>query len=119
MAPTPQYGWPLIHQRLGTEAWIKHENHSPIGAFKLRGALVYIDWLKKAQPCLTTIVAATRGNHGQGVGMAARSFGVHAVVVVPHGNSHEKNRAMQAQGVELIEYGHDFQESLGYARTLA
>jgi threonine dehydratase len=119
MPPTPQYSWPLINKRLATEAWIKHENHSPVGAFKLRGALVYAEWLKRTQTGLAGVVAATRGNHGQGVGMAARLLGLKAVIVVPHGNSKEKNRAMLAQGVELVEHGHDFQESLEFARTLA
>ena len=119
MAPTPQYTWPLINQRLGTEVWVKHENHTPVGAFKLRGALVYLHWLKHTQPKLADVVAATRGNHGQGVAMAARLLGLKAVIVVPHGNSKEKNRAMIAQNAELIEHGHDFQASLEYARTLA
>ena len=119
MPATPQYSWPLLNQRLGTQAFIKHENHSPVGAFKLRGALVYATWLKETRPHLTTLVAATRGNHGQGVGMAARLLGLRAVIVVPHGNSKEKNLAMQAQGVELIEHGDDFQASLEYARGLA
>jgi threonine dehydratase len=119
MPPTPQYSWPLINQRLGTETWIKHENHTPVGAFKLRGALVYIEWLKNALPGLTGVVAATRGNHGQGVGMAARLLGLKAVIVVPHGNSREKNCAMIAQGVELVEHGDDFQASLEYAGRLA
>jgi threonine dehydratase len=119
MPPTPQYTWPLINQRLGTEAWIKHENHTPIGAFKVRGALIYLSWLKDQRPSLAGVVAATRGNHGQGVGLAARILGIKAVIVVPHGNSIEKNQAMLAQGVELIEHGHDFQASLDHARTLA
>ncbi len=125
MPPTPQYNWPLIDERLsagrkpGVEAWIKHETHTPVGAFKLRGALVYMDWLRRTQPELKGVVAATRGNHGQGVGMAARLLGQKAVIVVPHGNSKEKNRAMLAQGVELVERGEDFQESLEFARTLA
>ncbi len=119
MPPTPQYTWPLLNQRLGAEAWVKHENHTPVGAFKLRGALVYMDWLKKTQPEIQGVVAATRGNHGQGVGMAARLAGLRAVIVVPHGNSKEKNRAMLAQGAELIEHGEDFQESLEFARRLA
>ncbi|MGA2808158.1 MAG: threonine dehydratase [Terracidiphilus sp.] len=125
MPPTPQYTWPLINQRLSagqqsrTEAWIKHENHTPVGAFKLRGALVYLDWLRQTQPGLTGVVAATRGNHGQGVGMAARLYDLKAVIVVPHGNSREKNLAMLAQGVELVEHGHDFQESLEFADSLA
>src|SRR5471030_2468785 len=104
MPPTPQYSWPLLNQRMGTEAWVKHENHSPVGAFKLRGALIYVRWLISSNPGLTTVVAATRGNHGQGVGMAARLAGLRAIIVVPHGNSREKNQAMLAQGVELIEH---------------
>ena len=119
MPPTPQFTWPLLNQRLETEAWIKHENHSPVGAFKLRGALVYMDWLKQTQPDLAGVVAATRGNHGQGVGMAARLSSLRAVIVVPHDNSKEKNRAMLAQEAELVEYGQDFQESLEFARNLA
>ena len=115
MPPTPQYTWPLLNERLGTEAWIKHENHTPVGAFKLRGALVYIDWLKETQPSLAGVAAATRGNHGQGVAMAARRAGLKAVIVVLHGNSREKNHAMIAQGAELIEHGDDFQEALEFA----
>jgi len=125
MPPTPQYRWPLIEARLsagkpaGVEAWIKHENHTPVGAFKLRGALVYGYWLKETQPGLAGVVAATRGNHGQGVAMAARLLGLKAVIVVPHGNYKDKNRAIQAQGAELVEHGHDFQASLEFACTLA
>lgn len=119
MPPTPQYSWPLLNQRLGAEVWIKHENHSPVGAFKVRGALVFLEWLKRTRPEVAGVVAATRGNHGQGVGLAARLLGLRAVIVVPHGNSRDKNRAMQAQSAELIEHGEDFQESLDFARTLA
>ena len=119
MPPTPQYSWPLINGRLGTEAWVKHENHTPVGAFKLRGALVYVGWLMQSRPELQGVVAATRGNFGIGVGMAARLMGLKAAIVVPHGNSKEKNRALQAQGVELVEHGHDFQESLEFAGVLA
>jgi threonine dehydratase len=125
MPPTPQFSWPLVNERLsiaanaGTEAWIKHENHTPVGAFKLRGALVFMDWLSQSQPALEGLVAATRGNHGQGVAMAARLAGLRAVIVVPHGNSKEKNRAMIAQGADLVEHGQDFQESLEFARRLA
>jgi threonine dehydratase len=119
MPPTPQYSWPLINRRLKAEAWIKHENHSPVGAFKLRGALVYGVWLAQTQPGLKGMVAATRGNHGQGVAMAARLLGMKAVIVVPRGNSHEKNQAMLAQGAELVERGHDFQEALEFASRLA
>lgn len=119
MPATPQYSWPLLNQRLGTETWVKHENHTPVGAFKIRGALVYVDWLKRTQPDLKGVVAATRGNHGQGVATAARLLGLRAVIVVPRGNSKEKNLAMIAQGADLIEHGDDFQASLEYARTLA
>ncbi len=118
MPPTPQYSWPLINQRLGAEVWIKHENHTPVGAFKIRGALIYTDWLRKTQPALKGVIAATRGNHGQGVAMAARLHGIKCIIVVPYGNSVEKNRAMIAQGAELVEHGQDFQESLEYARVL-
>ncbi len=116
---TPQLSWPLLNQRLGCEAWVKHENHSPVGAFKIRGALLYVEWLKKNHPETKGVVAATRGNHGQGVAFAARKHNLTAVIVVPHGNSVEKNKAMRAQGAELIEHGADFQESLEFARKLA
>ncbi len=119
MPPTPQFSWPLINERLETEAWIKHENHTAGGACKRRGVLVYVQGLIHNRPQLQGVVAATRGKHGQGVAMAARLNGMKAVLVVPHGNSKEKNRAMIAQGAELIEQGHDFQESLEFARTLA
>jgi threonine dehydratase len=119
MPPTPQYSWPLINQRLGAEVWIKHENHTPVGAFKIRGALIYTEWLRRTEPALEGVIAATRGNHGQGVAMAARLHGIKCVIVVPHGNSVEKNRAMVAHGAELLVYGQDFQESLEYARGLA
>jgi threonine dehydratase len=119
MPPTPQYSWPLINQRIGAETWIKHENHTPVGAFKLRGALVYVTWLKQTQPEMAGVVAATRGNFGQGVAMAARLLGLKAAIVVPHVNSIEKNRAMIAQGAELVQHGDDFQASLEFARTFA
>jgi threonine dehydratase len=119
MPPTPQYTWPLMNERLGAEVWIKHENYSPVGAFKIRGALVYLTWLKKNQPGLSGVVAATRGNFGQGVAMAARLLNLRAVIVVPRGNSVEKNRAMIAQGAELVQHGDDFQDSLEFARTFA
>lgn len=119
MPPTPQYTWPLLNRRLGAEAWMKHENHTPVGAFKLRGALVYLQKLLDEQPELTGVIAATRGNFGQGVAMAARLFGKRCVIVVPRGNSKEKNDAMEAQGAELVEHGHDFQEALEHARRLS
>ena len=119
MPPTPQYSWPLINERLGFEAWIKHENHTPVGAFKLRGALVYLTWLIKAQPSIAGVAAATRGNFGQGVAMAARVLGLKSVIVVPQVNNLDQNRAIVAQGAELLEHGNDFQESLEFAQTLA
>src|ERR1700761_9536526 len=100
MPPTPQYTWPLLNQRLGTEAWIKHENHTPVGAFKLRGALVYMDWLKQTQAGIAGVVADRSGNHGSAVGMSRGLLGPNTVIVVSHGNSAEKNLAMKAQVVE-------------------
>jgi len=112
MRPTPQQRWPLLDQRCGAEVWVKHENHTPIGAFKVRGALVYLDDLRGREPDVTAIVAATRGNHGQAVAFAAARYGMHAVLYVPHRNSVGKNRAMRALGAQLVEEGHDFQASL-------
>lgn len=122
MPPTPQYSWPLLNQALGTDVWIKHENHTPCGAFKLRGGLTYFDRLARqsaAGQTITGVVAATRGNHGQSVTLAARAQGWNATIVVPRGNSLEKNAAMQAQGARLIEHGADFQESIELALKLA
>jgi threonine dehydratase len=119
MPPTPQYAWPLLSERVGAEVWVKHENHTPVGAFKVRGGLVYIDALRRARPRVEGVITATRGNHGQSVGFAARRCGIRAVVVAPHGNSVEKNAAMRALGVELIERGHDFQAASEAADELA
>ncbi len=117
--PTPAYCWPLLSQRIGAELWVKHENHTPIGAFKLRGGLVYLDELKRRQPQLAGVVTATRGNHGQSIAYAAARLGLAATIVVPHGNSVEKNRAMAAFGGRLVEHGHDFQAAYEYALALA
>jgi threonine dehydratase len=119
MPPTPQYRWPLLAQRLGTEVWVKHENHTPLGAFKVRGGIVYMAGLKATRPELKGVVAATRGNHGQSIAFAASRAGLAATVVVPHGNSIEKNAAMRALGAELIEHGSDFQAALDHARELS
>jgi threonine dehydratase len=119
MAPTPQYAWPLLRAALGAEIWVKHENHTPVGAFKLRGGLVYFDALREREPKCPGVVAATRGNHGQSVGFAARRVGMNAIIVVPHGNSVEKNAAMRALGVELIEHGDDFQAAREHAGQIA
>ncbi len=116
---TPQYAWPLLAERCGCVAWVKHENHTPIGAFKVRGGLTYMRHLREAQPCVGGIVTATRGNHGQSVALAARREGLTATVVVPHGNNPEKNAAMRAFGAELVVYGEDFQAAADHALTLA
>ena len=118
-APTPQIRWPLLEARLGTRCWVKHENHTPVGAFKVRGGLVYFDWLQREHPDVVGVVSATRGNHGQSIGYAAQRTGMRACVIVPHGNSREKNAAMRALGVEVIEDGDDFQESAELADRLA
>lgn len=119
MPPTPQYSWPQINARAGAEVWLKHENHTPLGAFKVRGGLVYMDWLKRERPEVRTVVSATRGNHGQSIAYAAARSGHRAVIVVPHGNSVEKNAAMRALGAELIEYGEDFQAANEHGARLA
>ncbi|HJQ10906.1 MAG TPA: threonine dehydratase [Gemmatimonadaceae bacterium] len=110
MPPTPQYRWPLLDRRVDAAVWVKHENHTPTGAFKVRGGLVYLDDVCRGEKP-RGVISATRGNHGQSIGFAALRHGVRAAVVVPHGNSVEKNAAMQALGVELIERGRDFQEA--------
>jgi threonine dehydratase len=117
--PTPQYHWPLLSAQDGAETWVKHENHTPLGAFKVRGGVIHLENLKRANPGLAGVVAATRGNHGQSIAFAASRVGVKAVIVVPHGNSVEKNAAMAALGGELIEHGHDFQAAFEHAQVLA
>jgi threonine dehydratase len=119
MPPTPQYAWPLLSARVGTEVWLKHENHTPTGAFKVRGGICFMDDLRRTRPDVPGIVSATRGNHGQSLGLAARAAGLRCVIVVPHGNSREKNAAMRALGVELIEHGDDFQEASEHAAAIA
>ena len=117
--PTPQYCWPLLSRRVGAELWVKHENHTPIGAFKIRGGLVYLDELRRADPAVRGVVTATTGNHGQSIALAATRLGIDATIVAPHGNSVEKNRAMAAFGAHLVEAGHDFQAAYEYAVDLA
>jgi threonine dehydratase len=116
---TPQYRWATLSQRLGADCWVKHENHTPVGAFKIRGGLTYFDRLKQRGEMPREVISATRGNHGQSIGWAARAHGVACSIVVPHGNSLEKNAAMRALGVNLIEHGADFQESREHAMRLA
>jgi threonine dehydratase len=119
MPPTPQIVWPLLCERLGTEVWVKHENYTPIGAFKARTAVVYAAELFRRSNSTKGLVTATRGNHGQSVALAARRFKVPVHIVVPRGNSAEKNAAMRAQGANLTEVGSDFQESKEHAQKLA
>lgn len=119
MPPTPQYAWPLLQQRLGFPVWVKHENHTPAGAFKVRGGLTYFDALARQQPQVRGVISATRGNHGQSVGWGARRHGLAATIVVPHGNAVEKNAAMRALGVDLLEHGDDFQAAREFAIRLA
>lgn len=118
MSPTAQYRWPLLCARTGADVWVKHENHAPTGAFKVRGGLVYFEALSRRDR-VPGVVAATRGNHGQSVGFAAARYGIPAAIVVPHGNGVEKNHAMRALGVELIVAGDDFQASLEHAGDVA
>jgi threonine dehydratase len=119
MPPTPQYAWPLLKARTGIDLIVKHENHTPTGAFKVRGGLVYVDRLKRERPQVTGLVSATRGNHGQSLAFAGARAGLDVVIVVPHGNSVEKNAAMKAFGAELIEHGRDFDEARDFAEGLA
>jgi threonine dehydratase len=119
LPPTPQYAWPLLAERCGTAVWVKHENHTPIGAFKVRGGLLYMARLLAERPESNGVIAATRGNHGQSIAFAARANGLTAVIVVPEGNSSEKNASMRALGAELVVRGHDFQAAFEYAVGLA
>jgi len=105
---TPQYRWPLLAERIGTEIWVKHENHTPTGAFKVRGGLIHLERLAREKLAPNGIVSATRGNHGQSLAYAGRRFSVPVTILVPHGNSTEKNAAMRAFGARLIEHGEDF-----------
>jgi threonine dehydratase len=118
--PTPQIRWPLLCERVGAEVWVKHENHTPLGSFKVRGGVLYVAELIQRDPTVTGVIAATRGNHGQSVAFAAAAQrGLRSVVVVPHGNSREKNAAMRAWGAEIVEHGDDFQDALMHASALA
>lgn len=119
LPPTPQYAWPMLRERLGFTAWVKHENHTAAGAFKVRGGLTYFARLMRERPGLRGVISATRGNHGQSVGFAARLHGLPATIVVPHGNSTEKNAAMRTLGAELVEHGDDFQAAREHAMQLA
>src|SRR6266446_5967447 len=111
MPPTPAYAWPLLSERLGATVIVKHENHTPIGAFKVRGGLIYVQRLKRERPHIAGLVSATRGNHGQSLAFAASRYRMPVTIYVPHGNSIEKNRAMRAFGANLVEHGKDFQSA--------
>jgi threonine dehydratase len=119
MAPTPQYAWPKLRSRIGCNVWVKHENHTPTGAFKVRGGLVYMDRLKKAQPGVPGIVTATRGNHGQSISFAAGRAGIPATIYVPHGNSPDQNASMSTFGARVVEFGKDFDEAKHEAYRVA
>jgi threonine dehydratase len=116
---TPSYDWPLLAARCGANVWVKHENHAPTGSFKLRGGLVYAERMQRERPHVAGIVSATRGNHGQSLAWAGRRYGIAVTIVVPHGNSREKNAAMRAFGATLIEHGVDFEAAREEAFRLA
>jgi threonine dehydratase len=116
---TPQYMWPLLSRRSGAEVWVKHENHAPTGAFKVRGGLIHAERLRRERPHVMGIVSATRGNHGQSLAYAGQRYGIAVTIVVPHGNSVEKNAAMRAFGATLIEHGDDFEAAREEAARLA
>src|SRR6266567_4241827 len=116
--PTPAYAWSLLAKRAGAEVIVKHENHTPTGSFKARGALTYVDALRRADCLPAGLVTATRGNHGQSVAVAAARSGIPAILVVPEGNSREKNAAMEAFGGQLVTAGKDFDESRAVAAEI-
>jgi len=117
--PTPQYAWPLLKERFGLEVVVKHENHTPIGSFKVRGGIVYFDRLKRQRPSVRGVISATRGNHGQSLAFAGARAGVAVTIVVPHGNATEKNAAMRSLGADLIEHGSDFDDAREHAMRIA
>lgn len=117
--PTPQFAWPLLAERTGARVVVKHENHTPTGAFKVRGGVTFVDWLRREHPGVPGIVTATRGNHGQSQARAARAAGLSARIVVPFGNAREKNAAMRAFGADLVEFGNDFDEAREEAGRIA
>jgi threonine dehydratase len=116
---TPQHAWPLLAKRAGAEVWVKHENHTPIGAFKIRGGITYMDWLRRSDPRVRGVITATRGNHGQSIALAGRRAGLSVTILVPHGNSVEKNAAMATFGAEIVVHGRDFDEAKAHAARLA
>ena len=119
LPPTPQYAWPLLAQRAGAEVWVKHENHTPIGAVKIRGGFTYMDWLKRSGARAAGVISATRGNHGQSIALAGRRAGIAVTILVPEGNSAEKDAAMRGLGAELVVHGRDFDAAKEHAARLA
>lgn len=119
IAPTPQYAWPKLRQRTACSVWVKHENHTPTGAFKVRGGIVYMNRLARAQPGIPGVVSATRGNHGQSIAFAAARAGIAATVYVPQGNSPDQNSSMAAFGATVVEFGRDFDEARHEAHRVA
>jgi threonine dehydratase len=117
--PTPQYAWPRLAKRTGCEVWVKHENHTPTCAFKVRGGLVYMDNLKRSRAKVSGVISATRGNHGQSIAFAASQAGIPATIYVPRGNSTDQNAAMRAVGATLVEFGRDLDEALGECHRVA
>jgi threonine dehydratase len=119
MLPTPQLCWPLLCEVVGAEVWVKHENHTPIGAFKVRGGLVYLDRLGRGANLPAGVVSATRGNHGQSLAFAARASGIRAVIVVPEGNNPDQDAATRAFGAEVVVAGSDVDQARSHAAALA
>jgi threonine dehydratase len=119
IAPTPQYFWPKLRQRIGGNVWVKHENHTPTGAFKVRGGLVYLDRLRQANPEIAGVISATRGNHGQSIAFAAARLGIPATIYVPVGNSPDQNLAIASFGAKVVEFGRDFDEARHEAARIA
>lgn len=117
--PTPQYAWPCLTKRAGCEVWVKHENHTPTGAFKVRGGIVYMDSLKRLRSKLAGVISATRGNHGQSIAFSASRAGIPATIYVPRSNSTDQNAAMRAFGATVVEFGRDFDEALAECQRVA
>ena len=118
MNPSPLYRWPLLHKRTGCHVWVKHENHTPTGAFKVRGGIVLLEQRLRENPNLNGVITATRGNHGQSISFAGKRLGIPVTVVVPKGNSQDQNRSIEAHGAELIEHGDNFEEARQYSKKL-
>src|SRR5262249_18888093 len=117
--PTPQYAWPLLAKRTGCEVWVKHENHTPTCAFKVRGGIVYMENLKRSRAKLAGVITATRGNHGQSIAFSASRAGIPATIYVPRSNSTDQNAAIREFGATVVEFGRDFDEALAQCHRVA